>query len=44
MIDGLPSDGIIMAVQGDGNMGGVLEFLNGGIRRGESISGEEHEF
>ena len=42
--DGLPSDGVFLVVQGEDDLGGVLESLDGVIGRDEIISGEEHEF
>ena len=42
--DGLPSDGVLLVVQGEGDLGGVLESLDQGIERDDISSGEEHEF
>ena len=42
--DSLPSEGVLLVVQGDDDLGRVLELLNGVIGREESVSGEEHEF
>ena len=39
--NGLPSDGILLVVQGNDNLGSVLESIDGGIRRDERVSGEE---
>ena len=39
----LPSDDVLLVVQGDDDLGSVLESLDGGIRREESVSDEEHE-
>ena len=41
--DGLPSDVVLLVFQGDKDMGGVLELLDGGIKKDESVSGEEQE-
>ena len=41
MIGGLPSDDFLLVVQGEDNLGGMLESLGGGIRRDETISGAE---
>ena len=44
MRDGLPLDCVLLVVQGDDDLGSVLESLDGGMGRDESASGEEHEF
>ena len=40
----LPSDGVLLVVQGEDDMGGMLGTLDGGIGRDEIVSSEEHEF
>ena len=42
--DSLTSECVLLAFQGEDDLGGVLEFLDGGIRRYEIISSKEHEF
>ena len=44
MRDSLPSDGILLVIQGDEDLSSVLGFLDGVIWREESVSSEEHEF
>ena len=44
MRDGLLSDAVLLVVQGEVYQGGVLESLNGGTKRDDIISGEEHKF
>ena len=41
--DSLPSDGILLVVKGDEDLGGMLKSLNGGIGRYENVFGEEHK-
>ena len=38
--DSLPSDDVLLVVQGDDDLGSVLESLDGGIRREESVYDE----
>ena len=44
MRDSYPSDSVLLVVQGEENLDGELELIDGGIGRDEIISGEEHEF
>ena len=44
MRDCIPSDGVLLVVQGDDNLGVVLEVLDESIRKYESVSSEEHKF
>ena len=37
------SDGVILVVQGDEDLGSVFELLDGGIRMEDSVSNEEHK-
>ena len=42
--DGLTSDGILMVVQGEDDLCGVLEVLYWDVDREEMVPDEEHEF
>ena len=43
VIDGLTSDGVLLVVQDEKNLGDMLEPLNWGVRREEGGTDEEHE-
>ena len=44
MRDGLPSYGVLLVVHSDDDdLGSILELLDGGIGREESVSNEEHK-
>ena len=42
--DGLTLDGILLVVQGEGDLGGMLKLLVWGVWGEEGVADEEHEF
>ena len=42
--DDLTSDGVLLVVQGEDDMGDMLELLDRGICKEEIVPDEEHEF
>ena len=43
MGEGLAADGILLIVEGNGNLGGLPEILGGGIPEEEKLHNEEHK-
>ena len=43
MRDGLTSDGVLLVVQGEDDLGDVLELIDQGLCREDIVSDEEHK-
>ena len=41
--DGITADGIIMIFEGDDNLGGLAEIIDGGVPGEEKVPNEEHK-